>query len=100
MKRERERERQAYLPIRRGAREVAGGGGGGWMERTETKLWLLPRDSTKTQSGKCHGLVLTLMCECHLVVCLELHPGLATPGNFILWSVAPYPVSPLHFGSF
>lgn len=52
------------------------------------------RDSTKTQSGKCQELVLMLMSECHLVVCLELHSGLATPGNSILcyglWLLTAY----------
>lgn len=35
-----------------------------------------------------------LMSECHLVVCLELHSGLATPGNSILcyglWLLTAY----------
>lgn len=67
------------------------GGVDGWVEGWRDgqmdgdgryKAWLVPREIfTKAQNGKWHGPLLTLMCECHLVVCLELHPSLPTPRN-------------------
>ena len=67
----------------------------------DTKLWLVPRESLqKPKVETWHGPVLTPMCECHLVVIPELHPGLPTPTNApsCLW--LPTPISLLHYGSF
>ena len=73
----------------------------GWVEMADTKLWLVPRESLqKPKVETWHGPVLTPMCECHLVVIPELHPGLPTPTNApsCLW--LPTPISLLHYGSF
>lgn len=79
-KKKKERERLIYLSA-----EEQESFEDEWMDGDD-RYKALPspqRDATKTQSGKGQGLVLTLMCECHLVVCLELHLGLVLLGNFI-----------------
>lgn len=65
---------------------------GGWLvEMADTKLWLVPREILQQPKVEAwHGPVLTPMCECHLVVSPELHPGLPTPTTALFY-VAPYP---------
>lgn len=45
-----------------------------WMGVADTMLWLVTREILpKPKVERNHGSALTLVCDCHLVVFLELH---------------------------